>query len=177
MQTKPSTPAPTPEALLPGATLRWTPRGMECRDSMETVALTLPVLLPLPQSVSPLEAPLPELPASSPLCMQAPPTPVAPLMGETLPGATHKWTLRAKERLVGMATVGPVLLALGQQLLQPQHRLLQQLMLVWLLVLQLVPHQQQHQQPLPQLQQLQLPLPQQPQLQQPGHTHQEFFDY
>merc|ERR1712025_1480737 len=161
--------------------------GMECRDSMETVALTLTVLLPLPQSVSPLEAPLPELPASSPLCTQAPPTPVAPLMGETLPGATHKWTWGAKECLVGMATVGPVLLALGQQLLQPQllqllHRLLQQLMLVWLLALQLVLHQQQHQQqqqplqqPLPQQQQLLLlPLPQQLQLQQPGRTHQEF---
>merc|ERR1712025_262737 len=168
--------------------------GMECRDSMETVALTLTVLLPLPQSVSPLEAPLPELPASSPLCTQAPPTPVAPLMGDTLPGATHKWTLKAKEFLVGMGTVGPVLLALGQQLLQPQllqllHQLLQQLMLVWLLALQLVPHQQQHQrqqQPLPQQQQLlllpplppqqqqlllPLPLPQQLQLQQPGHTH------
>merc|ERR1712025_699785 len=146
--------------------------GMECRDSMETVALTLTVLLPLPQSVSPLEAPLPELPASSPLCTQAPPTPVAPLMGDTLPGATHKWTLRAKECLVGTGTVGPVLLALGQQLLQPQllHQLLQQLMLVWLLVLQLVPHQQQHQRPPPQLQQLlllplPLPLPP-PQLQQ-----------
>merc|ERR1712025_1266622 len=123
--------------------------GMECRDSMETVALTLTVLLPLPQSVSPLEAPLPELPASSPLCTQAPPTPVAPLMGDTLPGATHKWTLKAKEFLVGMGTVGPVLLALG-------HQLLQQLMLVWLLALQLVPHQQQHQRPPPQQQLLQL---------------------
>merc|ERR1719347_887203 len=143
---------------------------MECRDSMETVALTLTVLLPLPQSVSPLEAPLPELPASSPLCMQAPPTPVAPLMGDTLPGVPHQWTLKAKECLVGMGTVGPVLLALGQQLLQPQllqllHQLLQQLMLVWLLALQLVPHQQQHQRH-PQQQLQLLPPPLQPPQQQ-----------
>merc|ERR1719481_1354552 len=142
---------------------------------METVALTLTVLLPLPQSVSPLEAPLLELPASSPLCMQAPPTPVAPLMGDTLPGATHKWTLKAKEFLVGTGTVGPVLLALGQQLLQPQ--LLQLLPQQLQQLLRLPPLQQQQLQPLPlplpppQLQQLPLPLPQQPQLQQPGHTH------